>query len=288
MWLPFALLSGLAFGIRRVYDKKLSSTYGNFSLSFAQQAFTLLPILSLFLFFPLPGDIGALPWEFWWPLLVIWFVLYPIQQYFLFRAIREGDLSHVTPVLALVPVFNAATSFFIIGESVSALGLSGILAIVVATFLLLVDTHEDSDSKYNKPVLFMLISCVCMAIGSTMDKISIGVSTPVFYSFVNLAGASILFFVLSYVSGQVGELRQIAKPRMFWLLVFLGVLQAIGFVAGMAAFAYGPTSYSLAIRSGSYIVVALWGLFLLGERMSQKKMIAIGLFVIGSIALAAS
>ncbi|MBI5470083.1 DMT family transporter [Candidatus Kaiserbacteria bacterium] len=209
MWLPFALLSGLVFGIRRIYDKKLTGQYDNFSLSFVQQAFSLAPTLLLFLFFPIPSNFLALSWQFWWPLLVIWFILYPVQQYYLFRAIREGDLSHVTPVLALVPVFNAATSFFIIGEHVSILGLSGIFAIVFATFLLLIDTHEDSDSKYNKPVLFMLISCICMAIGSTMDKIAIGASTPVFYSFVNLLGASIIFLVLAYAYGQTGELRQV-------------------------------------------------------------------------------
>ncbi|MBI5470264.1 hypothetical protein HY968_03000 [Candidatus Kaiserbacteria bacterium] len=75
---------------------------------------------------------------------------------------------------------------------------------------------------------------------------------------------------------------------MFGLLVFLGVLQALAFVAGMAAFAYGPTSYSLAIRSGSYIVVALWGLFLLNERLSSKKIFALILFLGGTVALAVS
>ena len=288
MWLSFAIVSGLVFGIRRIYDKKLTGQYGNYSLSFVQQVFSLVPTLILFLFFPIPRDIVHLSWQFWWPLLVIWFGLYPIQNYYLFKAIREGDLSHVTPVLALVPVFNAATSFFIIGEHVSILGLSGIFAIVFATFLLLIDTHKDSDSRYNKPVFFMLISCICMAIGSTMDKIAIEASTPVFYSFVNLLGASIIFFVLAYLYGQAGELRQIKQPKMFGLLVFLGILQALAFVSGMAAFAYGPTSYSLAIRSGSYIVVALWGLFLLNERLSNKKISALVLFLGGTIALAMS
>ena len=286
MWLPFALLSGLVFGIRRIYDKKLTGQYGNFSLSFVQQVFSLLPIPVLFLFFPIPGNLLALPWQFWWPLLVIWFIIYPVQQYYLFRAIREGDLSHVTPVLALVPVFNAATSYLLIHEEVSIVGLTGIFAIVLATFLLLIDTHRDSNSKYNKPVLFMLLACICMAIGSTMDKIAIEASTPVFYSFVNLFGASVLFLALSFFFGQAHELKQVREWKMFRLLFFLGVLNALAFVAGMAAFAYGPTSYSLAIRSGSYIVVALWGLFLLKERLSNKKISALILFAVGTIALA--
>ena len=286
MWLPFAIFSGLMFGVRRIYDKELTRIFGNFSLGFVQQVFALVPVLILFLFFPIPHDILSLPWRFWWPLLIIWLLLYPFQMYFLFRAIREGELSHVTPVLSFLPVCNTITSFLLIGEMVSLSGFLGIASIVVATYLCLVDTREDSSSRYNKPVLFVLLTTISMALGGTLDKISISVSTPVFYSFVNLCGAAIVLLVLSYAYGQQKDFQHLKNPKMFSLLSFLGVLQALAFASGMSALSLAPTSYTLAVRSGSYILVAFWGIAQLKESLSNTKVIALVLFALGTIALA--
>src|SRR3989344_4203933 len=160
MWLSLALLSSLLLAIRRIYEKDLSAKFGNFSLGFAMQFFGVFPMLILFFFLPLPSDLWHLSWNFWWPLLVIWIILYPLQTYFLYRSLREGELSEVTPVSALLPVFNIATSFFLIGELPTPYGFAGIVLTVFATYLLLADTGS-ARVAYNKPVLFMIISIAC-------------------------------------------------------------------------------------------------------------------------------
>src|SRR3989338_11534428 len=111
MWLPFALLAALISGGRRVYDKHLTNTFGNFAMGFIVHAFTLLPSLLLIFILPNGTEIGSLPWRFWWPLLIIWFILYPIQTYLIYRAVRESEISTVTPVMCLLPVFNVFSSF---------------------------------------------------------------------------------------------------------------------------------------------------------------------------------
>ncbi len=285
MWLSFALASALFLAARRVYEKRLTSTFGNFSLSFVSLAFSLPFLLALWIFLPIPQDFAALPWRFWWPLLIIWFVLYPVQNYFLYRSLREGELSEVTPVSTLLPVFNIVTSFLIIGESPTPLGFLGIGATVVATYLLLTHTKEGQGLTYNRPVLFMLYTVFCTALGSTLDKVAIEASTPAFYSFVNVLGASAVFLVLAYMYDEGRELKQI--KGMFWMLCILGVALALGFASAMFAFSYGPTSYVLAVRSGGFLLAALWGLVFLKESLSNKKIVAIALFVLGTIALAA-
>src|SRR3989338_5351228 len=112
MWLSFALASAVLFAVRRIYEKELTAKFSNFSLSFLLLTSSVPAALVLFLFFPIPQDIFALSWNFWWPLIVIWVVLYPVQNYLLYRSIREGELSQVTPVSALLPVFNIAPSLF--------------------------------------------------------------------------------------------------------------------------------------------------------------------------------
>lgn len=284
MWLSFALASAVLLAVRRVYEKELTARFGNFSLSLVLLAFALPPTLILFLFLPIPQDIFSLSWQFWLPLFVIWAVLYPIQNYFLYRSLREGELSHVTPVSALLPVFNIVPSYFIVHELPTFLGAIGIFATVVATYLLLTDTKDAGALRFNRPVLFMIYTIICTAIGSTLDKVAIEASTPVFYSFVNMFGACVVFIVLSYLWGQASELRRVKE--VFWTLSLLGVVFALAFVTFTAAFTLGPTSYTLAIRSAGLLVAALWGVFFLKEGFSLKKKIALALFVAGTVALA--
>ncbi len=281
MWLPFALVSALIAGGRRVYEKTLTETFGNFAMGFIAQAFSLLPALLLIFVLPNGTEIGNLPWRFWWPLLIIWLVLYPIQTYFMYRAVREADVSTVTPVMAVLPVFNIGSSFLLLGEVPSLFGFAGILLIAVGTYLML---WEKKNIPLSKPVLMMVFSMFCIAIGSSLDKVSIQVSNPVFYGFMNTLGASVVFLVLMHF---YKEKEYFTHMRLkFWPLALLGTLQAISFTATMYAFKYGPVSYVLAIRAGSYVLAGLYGLFILKEGFSQRKPIAFIFFLAGVLALA--
>jgi drug/metabolite transporter (DMT)-like permease len=282
MWLPAALLGSLISGVKRVYEKSLTAHFGNFSMGFIVQAFSLLPTLFLFLFFPLPESISALPWQFWWPLLIIWFVLYPVQTYLYYRSMREGELSSVTPLMALLPVFNVATSYFIIGETPSITGIIGILAIVLGVYLLL--SKGKFQFHFAKAELCMVLAMMCVAVGSTLDKVAINASTPVFYSFMNTLGATIVFVVLMHVYNESHEFQKMrGKVLPFFIL---GIFQAISYTAGMIAFQYGPTSYVLAIRAGGYVLVSLYGIFILKESISEQKILALVSFSAGLALLA--
>jgi uncharacterized membrane protein len=282
MWFPFALVAALISGGRRVYDKHLTKTFGNFAMGFIIQAFSLLPTIVLIFLLPNGTEIGTLPWRFWWPLLIIWFVLYPIQTYFLYRSVREGDISTVTPVMAILPVFNVVSSFLLLGEIPSIFGWIGIFLIVIGTCLML--WQKTKNKNVVLPVLLMIGAMFCIAIGSSLDKISIQVSNPVFYGFMNTLGASVVFLVLMYFYKEQKSFSNM-RSRL-WPFILLGVLQAVSFTASMYAFKYGPTSYVLAIRAGSYILAGLYGIIFLKEIFTTRKAVALICFLIGVIALA--
>ncbi len=282
LWLPYALFSALVLASRRTYEKSLTNSFGNFSLGFIVQSFSLLPTLSLFFFFPIPDDFMHLPWRFWWPLLIIWFVLYPIQTYFLYRGLREGELSQTAPMVALMPVFNIVSSFVLLGERPSFFGLIGIGTIVLGTYLLLTDgVKKEHSQKFNKAVLYTIIATLCVAIGSTLDKISITVSTPVFYSFINTLGASLVFLVLMHIYRQRDDIPKMM--RRFWPFTLLGIFQALLYTAKMFAFSLGPTSYVVAVLSSGFLFTALFGILFMKEKVSLKKVSSFFLFVLGIV-----
>lgn len=284
MWLVPAIISAFITASKRVYEKTLTGRYGNFTLGFIIQAFSLIPTLFLFLFFPIPIDILHLSWQFWWPLLIIWVILYPVQTYFLYKAIREGELSRTTPIFALLPVLNIFTSYFLLGELPTRLGFTGLIFIVVGTYLLLRGETKDTKKEIYWPVIFMIISVSCMAIGTALDKISVKASTPVFYSFVNSLGATIIFLILMYIYKQNHEFKGIKKE--FGAFTLLGISQAVSYTAFIFAISVGTVSYVLAVKSGSYILAAIFSIFFFKEKLTNRKIIALILFIVGILCLA--
>jgi uncharacterized membrane protein len=282
MWLPFALFSALISGGRRIYDKHLTNIFGNYAMGFVVQAFSLLPHLILIFLIPGGTEVGDLPWRFWWPLIIIWGVLYPVQTYLMYRAIRESDISTVTPVMCLLPVFNVGTSFVLLGEVPSIIGMIGILLIVLGTYMML--RKKNAETKISMPVLLMIGAMFCIAIGSSLDKVSIQVSNPVFYAFMNTLGASIVFLVMIHFYKERESFKHMGYK--FWVLTFMGLLQALSFTASMYAFKYGPVSYVLAIRAGSYVLAGLYGVMVLKEDFSSRKKIAFICFLLGVLSLA--
>ena len=282
-WIVLALFSAVVAGSRRAYEKTLTKHFGNFAMGFIVQSFALVPTLALLFFLPIPDDIWHLPWQFWWPLLIIWFILYPVQTYFFYRSIREGEVSQVTPIKSILPVFNMITSFALIGERPTLFGIIGIIAIVFGTYLLLSEKTRASTEgkKYNLSVVLMILATVCMAIGSTLDKISIAASTPAFYSFVNTLGASIIFLVLIFLYNQKSDLPKI--KGFVWPLALLGVFQALSYTATMFAFSKGPTAYVLAIQSAGFLFAVFWGVVLMKEKLSKRRIISLALFIIGLV-----
>lgn len=281
MWVLLSVFSMLTSGIRRVYDKNLTGHFGNISLPFVMNIFTLVPISLLLFFFPIPKDVMHLPWDFWWPVFASCLIQYPVQIYFYIRAIREGEISSVMPLMTLAPVFNIATSFFLVGELPSTLGFIGIAVTVLGVYFLL---KKKGTHLKPLPELYMIISMFMLALGASFDKVAIRVSTPMWYAFVGVFITTIVMGIYTYASRQHVHLERIRGQ--FKNLAVVGILFAVSYVSLEFAYVVGPTSYVLAIRSGVYILTALYGIFKLKESISPRKIVALVLFIAGSIILA--
>lgn len=136
----------------------------------------------------------------------------------MYKALREGELAVTVPVMSLLPALNALTSFVMIGELPTGLGVFGIILIIIGIFILLrsdkkskvTNDKADSETKTNTnngvAVMYMIFAVFCMAIGSTLDKISISYSTPIFYAFMNCFGAALILLLLVFKEGKQKKL----------------------------------------------------------------------------------
>lgn len=280
MWIFLATFSMVLSATRRVYDKRLTGHFGNFPLAFVMNLFSFVPFCISLFFFPIPENVFSLPLNFWIPLLISAFV-YPLQVYCYFRAVREGEMSAVIPLVTLAPIFNIATSYILVGEVPSTLGYLGIAIIVIAMYLLLKKkgTHFKS-----RPEMFMIVSMFLLAVSASFDKIGIQASTPMWYVFMNATLGLLFTGILTLYTKEHVEIKNVRNH--FRGFVIVGLLLSLSYATMQFALLYGPTSYVLAIRSGVFVFPALWGIFRLKEIASFGKITALCLFVLGSILLA--
>lgn len=287
MWFFLALASTFLYSFRRLSEKRLSENLNHFVLGFAVQAFSLPGIALLLFFAPIP-NLFSLSINFWYPLLIIWLFLYPLQAYFYYKSLKSGEISFVLPLMSFIPIFNIISTWWLIGEIPSFMGFVGILAIVVGIYSLNIrpNTHLISPITHlfrDKPSMFMLINCACLAFGATLDKIAIKASNPLFYTFVNTLGASIILLIIAKLTT-----KQIFYPvqKNYKSLGYIGVFQSVAFTCYIVALNTGIVPYVLAIKSSSAILGSIWGFIFLKESMSKYKLIALSFISLGIILIA--
>lgn len=287
MWLFLSLVSALFLSFRRVLDKRLSGKLSFYALGWAGQFFCLPAAIVLLFFTPIP-DLTTLPFlNFWLPLFIIWFVLYPVQIHFYFKSINEAELSLVLPLLSMIPVFNVGISSLVLREFPSMVGLLGIFAILVGVFILNKRPGMGLKQYFTKVAeqrasLYMIIASASIATGSTLDKLVIQASHPLFYNFMNTLGATVVLFVIATLRKQ-NDIAAVRKHLPTFLTI--GAIYSVSYVAYLVALSTGFTSYVVAVRSTNTLIASYIGMLMLGEQRAQNKtaaliVILLGLFMI--------
>lgn len=286
MWIIFSTLSAIFFSVEYLCQKRLSSERGIYSAGYIVLLFSLPFLLALVFFQGEFLHLAAMPWRFWWPLLVIWFVLYPGQTYFYMRALREGEFSLVMPVMSILPVFNIFVSWVFLGEIPNLFGILGIALISVSVFILLKPKEGKvlSLKSYSRAGFFMILFCVGVAFGSTFDKVAVQVSEPAFYTFLNVVGGTLVMATLALIFGRKRDDISYMRKN-FGFVSFAGLAHAASFAFYILSLGGGFVSYSLAIRSSSFIIAALFGFFMYKEPMTKGKIASLVLIVFGLFAL---
>jgi len=287
MWFFLSLASSFLYSFRRVSEKKLTHKADSFTLGFAAQAFSL-PAITLLLFFtPIP-NLFSLSGNFWYPLLIIWLILYPLQAYFYYKSIKEGEISYVLPLASLIPIFTTLTSWILIHEIPSLFGFLGIFAITTGIYILNMKpkTHILNPVihlfKY-KPSFYMIINCACLATGATLDKIAIHASNPFFYTFINTLGATIILLIFARITNPKFHIDVKTNSKGFTVL---GLLQSVAFTLYITALNTGVVAYVTAIKSANAILASIWGFIFLKESINKYKVVALCFIFAGLISIA--
>ncbi len=283
-WLLLSLASGLSVAVKNVITKKLVFLTDRQVILYSKYLFVSLFSLLLISFTGIPEIKTAFYYS-----IIIASVIDVIAAWCFINAIASTQLAKTFPLVAFTPIFLLATSFFMLGELPSILGLAGILLIVCGAYLLRAESIKVGVLEPIKLLLKekgqrnMLMAAFLFSFLAVFFKKAILNSSP-FFAFSVTQLLSTLYLTLFFLQRKtLGVLFK--KTADNFKLLF--VASIVGFLAGLtlfAAFQLGLAAYVVSVKRTSILFTIILGYIFFREDHIIRSLL-IGIIIVLGIFL---
>lgn len=205
-----------------------------------------------------------------WGWLIATALLHCVYLYALVRAFETSDFSAAYPVMrGTAPLVTAALAMGLFGEPASARELAGIALIGTAMFLMVTSRHISRAG-----LGWALFTGVTIAGYTVIDANGVRAApTPfsfIVWLFVLMGTATVTMFAL-FSKGAI-----FASARMQWRAgAVAGALSILTYGLALSAFALGPTAPLAALRETGMVTALAIATFVLGERVTRGRLVAV-------------
>jgi len=284
-WILLSLLSAVSVATKNVITRKLSFHTDRSVILYAKYVFASIFAVLLILFTGVP----EIEQGFYFSICLA-SVIDVIANWYFIQAVASAQLSKTFPLVALTPIFLVATSFFLLGEVPSVVGLTGIVAIVCGAYML---RSESIKVGFLEPFRLllkekasrnMLIAAFLFSFLAVFFKKAILSSSPYFALCITQLLATLLLSVVFVKRKRIGAIYSKITDN-FGLLFLSGI---VAFFAGLtlfAAFKLGLASYVVSIKRTSILFTIILGYIFFREDYIIRSLLigiimAMGIFLI--------
>lgn len=281
-WVIYALLTALSLSTVDALCKRALRRNDEYTIALVREAYAL-PFLALVLPFI---EIPALDRTFWITLAI----LLPLEVTALLlyvRAIRVSPLSLTIPFTATTPLFILFIAFLILGEWPDLSGLIGVMLIVTGAYVLNIDKRRESLLAPLRAIgrergsLYMLGVAFIYAITSTLGKVAIMHSSPIFFG---LFYPFTLTISLSVVVGvRKRTLREVVRYPFAFLTI--GLFTAMMIIFHFLALSLTNVAYMISVKRTSLIFSLLYGKLLFNEEALKERLAGSLLMLAGVVSI---
>jgi len=278
MWVIYAVLNPFIDASRNVFSKKASLNVDSLVVSWVNNFVPFLLFLPVVFFIELKFNQQFII------SVIISGTINTAAAILYHRAISQGEISVVVPMLSFTPLFLLVISPIIVGEFPTSKGFIGIILIVVGSYLLNVNLKEKGilfplkSFMKNKATRYMLIVAFIWSISANFDKKGIEASSILQYIlFINLfvtIGTTI--FIIS--KGKF-SLQSVWRERKN--LFFVGALTSLGYFVHMTALAMTLVAYVIALKRTSGMITVVLGYLILKEQNIKERLLGSTIMFLG-------
>ncbi len=203
-----------------------------------------------------------------------------------FKALKTTDLSLAIPMISFTPAFLVLTSFFLLGELPTMLGIIGILLIVIGSYVL--NTTKDR-ARLSEPIksiianrgtLYMLIVAFLFSISSNYDKLVVLNSDAIFSSATVLLFLGVCFLIISMAKAR-NELINSKKYTGRFLLV--GTVLSLVAITINIAFTMQIVPYVISLKRLSILFSVMYGGYWFKETNIFRRALGAIIMLAGAI-----
>lgn len=275
----FALITAFSLSTADALSKRAMIKSDEYVIAWVREGYAL-PFVAIALFFiPIPD----LDKTFWVSVLI----LLPLEITALIlyvKAIKLSPLSLTIPFMALSPVCITVIAFFLLGERPDKSGITGIFLITIGAYLL---NAKASSLGLLGPIkaiakergsVMMIIVAIIYSITSTIGKIAVQHSSPIFFGFFY---PLLLTIALSMVVGVKGTLRQVVSRPLIFLSI--GIFTAIMILSHFMAISMADVAYVISVKRTSLIFSVFYGWIIFKEVDIGERLLGSGLMLAGVV-----
>jgi len=208
---------------------------------------------------------------------------------FLTGAYKEGDLSHVYPIMRSSPALVLVVAILFLGEQVSFQGVSGILLVAAGVYI--INMKQISSDELLAPIKsvardrstqFAFLTLISVAGYSVVDKMAVGYIHPILFAFFHL------FFGMCYYTPYIVFTKTAVKIKKEWhsgpgRIILSGVIGIVGYALILVAFTIERVSYIVSLRQISIVFAVLMGSHFLKEKHPGIRLSGALIIFVGGI-----
>ena len=282
LWLPITLISAVTFAAMDTVCKGVSHRTGVMLLTGARVWGTVPFLLLLIPFIVIP----SLSREFFVVIGVL--ICLDILALVLYVwAIQNSPLSATLPFLALTPLFNILTGYILLGETVSLVGVAGIVLVACGAYA--INLHTIGEGIFapilaigkERGSLIMIFLAAVFSITSVLAKKAILLSSTLFFtvSYFSLLSLALIPVVLIIGPGARETGRRIVADWKGLLLI--GFFALISYLAHFFAVMMVEVAYMIAVKRTMPLFGIMFGKIFFDEPYFRQRMAAGALMVLG-------
>ena len=282
-WLGLAILTAFFESLKDVFSKKSLSFLDEYLVACAGMAIAALSLLPILAIVGIP-KLGP---NFWLA-LTIGGSLNVVAYTLYVKAIRLADLSLMSPLSTLTPLFLLITSPLIVKEIPTIWDAFGVFLIVIGSYVLNLNAAADGffgplrSIFRNKGTRMMVMVAFIWSITSTFDKVGVMNSSPIFWAIVLFGFIALGILPLVILKSK----NPIQGIRSHWrLLLAAGVANGIGVGCQMVAVGMVAVTQVIAVKRMSSLISVGFGYFVFGEKGIRERLLGAGIMVMGVVVM---
>lgn len=267
--------------------KKVGSLSVNYLRLFV--AFPLLTITALITRgLPFPTDATGRTWLF---LLISGLIGFVLGDIFLFQAYVEIGSRTSLLIVSMAPPITALAGFLIMGESISPLGLLGMVATMFGISLVILSRNpQEKKIKLNRPlkgIAYAFLGAMGQAFGLIFSKLGMGSYNPLAATQIRLVAAFVAFTIIITLRKKWPEIRAAIHHKKAVGQIAIGAILGpyIGVTFALVALQNTEAGIVSSITAMSPVLIIPFAILVFKEKVLPKEILGALISILGVILL---